>query len=63
MQDRNYASAFERVLATCSERNVAVVTIKAIARRPWWGREHTRATWYEPYEEQSYIDAAVQWVL
>lgn len=63
MQNPNYAAAFERVLAVCSERNVPVVTIKSIARRPWWGREHTRATWYEPFEEQSDIDAAVHWVL
>ena len=63
MQDPHYAAAFERVLALCSERNVAVVTIKSIARRPWWGHEHTRATWYEPFEEQHDIDAAVHWVL
>ena len=63
MQDPHYAAAFERVLAVCSERNVAVVTIKSIARRPGWGREHTRATWYEPFEEQGDIDAAVHWVL
>jgi hypothetical protein len=25
--------------------------------------ERTRATWYEPFEEQRDIDAAVQWVL
>jgi aryl-alcohol dehydrogenase-like predicted oxidoreductase len=63
MQDAHYAAAFERVVAACSERNVAVQTIKSIARRPWWGREHTRATWYEPFEEQTDIDAAVHWVL
>jgi aryl-alcohol dehydrogenase-like predicted oxidoreductase len=63
MQDAHYAGEFERVLAVCSERNVAAVTIKSIARRPWWGREHTRNTWYEPFEEQGDIDAAVHWVL
>jgi aryl-alcohol dehydrogenase-like predicted oxidoreductase len=63
MQDPHYAAAFERVAAVCAERNVAVVTIKSIARRPWWGRERTRATWYEPFEEQADIDAAVHWVL
>ncbi|HEY0794084.1 MAG TPA: aldo/keto reductase [Chthoniobacterales bacterium] len=63
MQDVHYAAAFEKVCAVCQERNVAVQTIKAIARRPWWGREHTRATWYEPLEDQSAIDAAVHWVL
>ena len=63
MQDPHYAAAFERVAAVCAERNVAVLTIKSIARRPWWGRERTRATWYEPLDEQADIDAAVHWVL
>jgi len=63
MQDPHYAAAFERVAAICAERNVAVLTIKSIARRPWWGRERTRATWYEPFDEQADIDAAVHWVL
>jgi aryl-alcohol dehydrogenase-like predicted oxidoreductase len=63
MQDPHYAAAFERVATVCAERNVAVLTIKSIARRPWWGREHTRATWYQPFEDQQDIDAAVHWVL
>lgn len=63
MQDPNYAEAFERLLALCQERNVAVQTIKSIARRPWWGRAQTRSTWYEPLEEQADIDRAVHWVL
>ncbi len=63
MQDSHYVAMFERVAAVCAERNVAILTIKSIARRPWWGREHTRATWYQPFEEQSDIDAAVHWAL
>jgi aryl-alcohol dehydrogenase-like predicted oxidoreductase len=63
MQDAHYAAEFERVVDICRERNIAVQTIKSIARRPWWGREHTRATWYQPLEKQSDIDAAVHWVL
>jgi len=63
MQDPNYAEAFERLAARCQERNVAMQTIKSIARRPWWGQEHTRSTWYEPLEEQADIDRAVHWVL
>jgi aryl-alcohol dehydrogenase-like predicted oxidoreductase len=63
MQDPHYAAAFEKVAAVCAERNVAVLTIKSIARRPWWGRERTRATWYQPFEDQQDIDAAVHWVL
>jgi aryl-alcohol dehydrogenase-like predicted oxidoreductase len=63
MQDPHYAAMFERVAAVCRERNVAIQTIKSIAWRPWWGRPRTRATWYEPLEDQSDIDLAVHWVL
>jgi aryl-alcohol dehydrogenase-like predicted oxidoreductase len=63
MQDAHYAAEFEQVVALCSDRNVAVLTIKSIARRPWWGRQHIRSTWYEPFEDQGDIDAAVHWVL
>ena len=63
MQDAHYAAMFERVVAKCNERNVAIQTIKSIARRPWWGRDRTRATWYQPLEDQRDIDLAVHWVL
>ena len=63
LQNGYYRENFEALLQACRERNVAVQTIKSIARRPWWGRPHTRATWYEPLEEQSDIDAAVHWAL
>ena len=63
MQDPHYAAMFERVVAACAQRNVAVQTIKSIARRPWWGRERTHATWYQPLEDQRDIDLAVHWVL
>jgi aryl-alcohol dehydrogenase-like predicted oxidoreductase len=63
MQDAQYAADFERVLATCGERRVAVQTIKSIARGPWGSREASAATWYEPLVEQSHIDLAVHWVL
>mgnify|MGYP003694665981 CR=1 FL=1 len=45
MEDAHYAAMFNRLVAVCEERNVVVQTIKAIARRPWWGRDHTCATW------------------
>jgi hypothetical protein len=51
------------VYETCRERRVAVQTIKSIALRPWAGRPHTRATWYEPLERQDDIDLAVWWAL
>jgi hypothetical protein len=51
------------VLATCNERNVAVQTIKGIARGPWGSKEQTASTWYEPLVDQREIDLAVHWVL
>ena len=63
MQKPYYAENFNALLSTCQERNVAVQTIKSIAYRPWMGREHTRATWYTPLEDQKDIDMAVHWVL
>jgi hypothetical protein len=64
MQDPRYATDFEALVALCRERNVAVQTIKSIARRPWQGRSKTYNTYfYEPLETQEVIDRAVHWVL
>ncbi len=63
MQLPYYAENFNALAATCRERGVALQTIKSIALRPWAGHEHTRATWYEPFESQADIDTAVWWVL
>src|SRR6202140_5440092 len=63
MQSPYYAENFEALVATCAARGTAVQTIKAIALRPWSGRERTRTTWYEPLEEQADIDLAAWWVL
>jgi aryl-alcohol dehydrogenase-like predicted oxidoreductase len=63
MRDARYAETFEALAAACAERNVALQTIKSLARRRWEGRPHTAATWYEPLREQADIDLAVHWVL
>ena len=63
MRDTRYAADFEALAAACSERGVALQTIKAISLAPWDGREQTAATWYEPLREQEDIDLAVHWVL
>jgi aryl-alcohol dehydrogenase-like predicted oxidoreductase len=63
MQKPQYAADFAALLKMCQERNVAVQTIKSIARRPWGEQERTRTTWYEPLEDQEDIDTAVHWVL
>jgi aryl-alcohol dehydrogenase-like predicted oxidoreductase len=63
MQNSQYAADFEALLQLCQQRNVAIQTIKSITRRPWGDRAKTRATWYEPLENQADIDRAVHWVL
>jgi predicted aldo/keto reductase-like oxidoreductase len=63
MQNPQYAADFEALMAICHERNVAVQTIKSLARRPWGDTPQTRDCWYEPLEEQADIDRAVHWVL
>ena len=63
MQYPQYAADFEALLAMCKDRKVAVQTIKTITKAPWGDRKPTRATWYEPYEQQEQIDAAVHWVM
>src|SRR5207245_11708065 len=52
MQSPYYAENFNALVATCQQRNVAVQTIKSIAYRPWMGRQHTRAVWYDPLDDQ-----------
>jgi len=63
MQDPRYAETFEALASACAERNVALQTIKSLARRRWDGRPHTASTWYEPLRDQSDVDLAVHWVL
>jgi len=63
MQNVYYRENFEALLKTCEERNVAVQTIKSIARRPWMDRDHTRTTWYQPFDSPEDIDLAVWWAM
>jgi aryl-alcohol dehydrogenase-like predicted oxidoreductase len=63
MQDPRYADTFNELAAKCSQRNVALQTIKSLAYRPWEGRMKTASTWYEPLRDQGDIDRATSWVL
>jgi aryl-alcohol dehydrogenase-like predicted oxidoreductase len=60
----DYAADFEALLVLCRERNVAVQTIKAIARRRWTeGDPQRRFSWYEPIRDERALGRAVRWVL
>jgi hypothetical protein len=63
-QNVEYAADFEALVTMCEERNVAVQTIKSLAKGRWPEEaEHTHAVWYQPITEQEAIDKAVHWVL
>jgi aryl-alcohol dehydrogenase-like predicted oxidoreductase len=61
--DERYRRGFESLVALCKQRNVAVQTIKSIARGPWGTMQKDRNTWYQPLETQADIDRAIHWVL
>src|SRR3954447_19649212 len=63
MQDERYAQTWHELATMCAERDVALQTIKSLARAPWEGREKTAATWYEPLTGPADVDRAVAWVL
>lgn len=64
MQNPRYAADFNELVGLCRKRNVALQTIKSIARRPWGSRPRTCNTYfYEPLDTQDAIDKAVHWSL
>jgi aryl-alcohol dehydrogenase-like predicted oxidoreductase len=63
LQDPAYRSDVEDLLDVCGERDVAVQTIKSIARRRWDDGPHGHFSWYEPIEDPDAIERAVRYVL
>lgn len=65
MLDRpDYRGDVEELLAVCAEQQVAVQTIKSIARGRWAGDySGPRFSWYEPLSDPAAIARAVRWVL
>lgn len=64
MQNPDYAADFEKVYALCQERNVAIQTIKSIARRRWREDDNSpRFSWYEPIKDENALRRAVHWTL
>jgi predicted aldo/keto reductase-like oxidoreductase len=62
-QDPVYLAGYEALVAEIQHRDAALMTIKTVARRNWPTDDKTYATWYEPFDEQDKIDAAVAWSL
>lgn len=60
--DAEFAANFDVLYELVRDRDVALRTIKAIARKPWIG-DRELATWYEPFTDAEDIRAAMSWVL
>ncbi len=65
--DEGYRTDFEALVEEAMRQDAGLMTIKTISRRNWPEGDplqgQRRATWYEPFEEQEYIDAALSFVL
>ena len=59
----DYRADVEALLELCAERNVAVQTIKSIARGRWSGSREGKFSWYEPLTDPAAIARAVRFVL
>jgi aryl-alcohol dehydrogenase-like predicted oxidoreductase len=64
MSGPEYAQDFAALLEHCEANQVAVQTIKSIARRRWEADDsQPRFSWYEPIRDSDAIRRAVHWVL
>jgi aryl-alcohol dehydrogenase-like predicted oxidoreductase len=67
VQNPDYRADVEQLLELCADRNVAVQTIKSIARRRWPEAKPAsggkRQSWYEPLTDPDAIARAVRFVL
>ena len=63
MANDAYRADVEALLEVCAERNVAVQTIKSIAKGRWTNEDEPHYSWYEPLTDSEAINRAVRYVL
>jgi predicted aldo/keto reductase-like oxidoreductase len=63
-QDPAYLSDYQALVGEVEAQDAGLMIIKAASRRNWPEPDgHSYATWYEPFDDQERIKAAVGWVL
>lgn len=63
-RDPAYLGAYEELVDEIEYQDAGLMIIKTISRQNWPDLDHkTYATWYEPFDQQAPITAAVTWVL
>jgi aryl-alcohol dehydrogenase-like predicted oxidoreductase len=65
--DDNYRAEYEALVEEVKRQDAGLLIIKTISRRNWPEGDpldgQRYSTWYEPFDRQEYVDAAVSWVL
>ena len=65
--DEGYRADYEALVQEIRRQDAGLMIIKTISRRNWPEGDplddQRYTTWYEPFDRQEYIDAAVSWVL
>jgi aryl-alcohol dehydrogenase-like predicted oxidoreductase len=63
-RDPDYLRDYQALVAEVRAQDAGLMIIKSASRRNWpAGGEHQYTTWYEPFDDQERISAAVTWVL
>jgi aryl-alcohol dehydrogenase-like predicted oxidoreductase len=60
---RNDFNDFTTLLKIAQKKDVGMLAIKSITKRPWEGPTHLYQTWYEPFDEQVEIDRSLWYTL
>lgn len=60
---RNDYSDFSILLDQAKQKDVGILSIKVITKRPWPGPSHVYRTWYEPFDSQEDIDKSLWYAL
>jgi aryl-alcohol dehydrogenase-like predicted oxidoreductase len=63
-RDEQYRADYQALVAEVQRQDAGLMTIKTVSRRNWpVPDDQPYSTWYEPFDDQQRITAAVSWVL
>lgn len=63
-REESFRADYRALVEEVRRQDAGLMTIKTVSRRNWPdGADRSHTTWYEPYDDQARITAAVSWVL
>jgi predicted aldo/keto reductase-like oxidoreductase len=63
MANPTYRKNAEELISECNKRDIGTMIIKSITRGPWGTKPQTASTWYEPFDDKSMIQSAINFAL